>query len=165
MIDDNDLLLHKLREDAIIPSKRKEDGWFDLYPCFEQGFTEIQPNKIKLIPTGIISAFSCTRCVEFGERGTNTKSHLALMAGKIDSGYRGEWFVALRNTYTKPVLISKQYEEFIEDEYYVYVPYKKAICQFAFREVLPTNVVECSEDEIKSFISERGDGKLGSSGK
>ena len=163
----NELLFAKAEEgsDAKIPSKREEDGWYDLYACFEGSQTKIAPGQVKLVPTGVISAFSKRYRATLGERGTNAKSHLVVMAGKIDSGYRGEWFVALLNTYSKPVVISKSHEDFFEDEYCLFVPYKKAICQFDITEVPDMQVIQTSKEAIMGYVSERMEGSLGSSGK
>ncbi|MFP4698673.1 MAG: hypothetical protein ACLFMO_08215, partial [Eubacteriales bacterium] len=48
----------KLKEDATIPTKRKEDGGRDLFPSFEEDYIVIEPHTVELIPTGIASAFS-----------------------------------------------------------------------------------------------------------
>ena len=45
------LLFAKTKEGAIIPSKREEDGAFDIYACFEEEYMIIKPHETKLIPT------------------------------------------------------------------------------------------------------------------
>jgi dUTP pyrophosphatase len=45
------------------------------------------------------------------------------------------------------------------------IPYSKAIAQCAVELIPDVEVVEVSADEIKSLKTERGEGKLGSSGK
>ena len=57
-MDNRTIYFAKVKEDAIIPSKREEDGAFDIYACFEEDFMIIAPHETKLIPTGIASAFS-----------------------------------------------------------------------------------------------------------
>ena len=52
-VGDNELIFAKVIEDAIIPSKREEDGCMDLYSCFDEEFIVIQPHTNKLINTGI----------------------------------------------------------------------------------------------------------------
>ena len=47
----------KMKESAIIPSKRDEDAGFDIYPCFEDDFVIIPRNETIIIPSGICSAF------------------------------------------------------------------------------------------------------------
>ena len=91
----------------------------------------------------------------------------------IDSSYRGEWFLAATNTNDKPVLITKldlektdkTIRELIENAYIVY-PYTKALFQGVVHSV--HNELEREEislDALKVIPSERGSGKLGSSGK
>lgn len=161
----------KIKEDARIPTKRLEDGCFDIYACFDEDEFIIPPYQVKLVPTGLISAFHSNRRIAFRERGTNTKSGLIIMAGQIDSGYRGEYFVALFNPQPFYVVISKLTKEFHMKtdlkwgfEYKV-IPYEKAIGQFALEWVPDDEIVERDSDFIKNIPSERGDGSLGSSGK
>ena len=80
----------KLRENAVIPSKRDEDSDYDLYACFDEEEFVIPAFSTRLIPTGIISAFDENLGVKFEERGSNTKWCGIVQAGVIDSGYRGE---------------------------------------------------------------------------
>ena len=48
---DNELLFAKTRKNAIVPSKRIEDGCYDIYACFDEEEMVIRPHKIELIPT------------------------------------------------------------------------------------------------------------------
>lgn len=155
----------KIREGAIIPSKRDEDGCYDIYACFDDEYIAIQPHECKLIPTGICSAFDNNYRIGIRERGSNTKSTLITMAGQIDSSYRGEWFVALYNGNNIPVEITKNVTAVERFDDYVRVPYSKAIAQFAV-EFVPNVTMDIVDiDTIKSYTSERGEGCLGSSGK
>lgn len=155
----------KLRPNAVIPSKREEDSDYDLYACFDEDEMMIPPFSSALIPTGLISAFDSSIGVKFEERGSNVKWCGIAMAGVIDSGYRGEWFVAMYNGNPVPVYISKSTDEVKRTPEAVYVPYKKAVCQFNIRRIIPAEIKENSVEEILSIKSERGEGKLGSSGK
>lgn len=161
----NTILFAKTKPDAIIPSKREEDGWYDIYACFDEESIVIPPHTVKLIPTGIASAFSSKYRISLGERGSNTKSNLKVSAGKIDSGYRGEYFVALHNDNDIPVEITKTIEDFERTEDFVRVPYSKAIAQFAVEIVPQVEISEITYEELLKIKSERGTGKLGSSGK
>ena len=76
----------KIREGAVIPSKREEDSDYDLYACFEEEEFVIPSFSTRLIPTGIISAFSSELGVKFEERGSNTKWCGIVQAGVIYSG-------------------------------------------------------------------------------
>ena len=83
----------------------------------------------------------------------------------IDSGYRGEWLCAMYNGNPVPIHITKVTDEVQRLSDRVLVPYGKAICQFHVRQILPVQVQERTPDEILSLKSERGAGRLGSSGK
>ena len=160
-----EILFAKLREGAVIPSRRDEDSDYDLYACFEEEEFVIPAFSTRLIPTGLISAFDSSLGVKFEERGSNTKWCGIVQAGVIDSGYRGEWLCAMYNGNPVPVHISKAVQEVERREDRVLVPYTKAICQFHVREILPVDVRERTADEILALKSERGAGRLGSSGK
>lgn len=155
----------KLREGAVIPSKREEDSDYDLYACFEEAEFVIPAFSTRLVPTGIISAFPPTLGVRFEERGSNTKWCGIVQAGVIDSGYRGEWLCAIYNGNPVPVHISKAVGEVQRLEDRVLVPYGKAICQFHVREIPKVGIEEVSADAVLACASERGAGRLGSSGK
>ena len=155
----------KIREGAVIPSKRDEDSDYDLYACFEEEELIIPAFSTLLIPTGLISAFDKNLGIKFEERGSNTKWCGIVQAGVIDSGYRGEWVCAMYNGNPVPVHITKAARETQRLEDRVLVPYGKAICQFHVREILKTGIRELSPEEILAQSSARGSGKLGSSGK
>lgn len=155
----------KLREGAIIPTKRDEDSDYDLYACFDEEEFVIPALSTRLIPTGLISAFDSNLGVKFEERGSNVKWCGITQAGVIDSGYRGEWFVAMYNGNSVPVHISKAVKDVERTAEAVYVPYSKAVCQFHVREILKADIKAMSVEEILAIKSERGEGKLGSSGK
>lgn len=164
-ITGNDLIFAKVRSDAKIPSRREEDGCYDIYACFEEEFVVIQPHTCKLIPSGIATAFSSKYRLAIRERGSNTKSTLITMSGQVDSGYRGEIFIALYNGNDIPVEISKSIKEVEKTDDFVRVPYEKAIAQFAMEEVPNMNEREMSYQELLMIESERGCGSLGSSNK
>lgn len=155
----------KLREGAVIPSKREEDSDYDLYACFEEAEFVIPAFSTRLVPTGIISAFPPQLGVKFEERGSNTKWCGIVQAGVIDSGYRGEWLCAIYNGNPVPVHISKAVGEVQRLEDRVLVPCGKAICQFHVREIPKVGIEEVSAETVRACASERGAGRLGSSGK
>lgn len=159
------ILFAKIREGAVIPSKREEDSDYDLYACFEEEEFIIPAFSTRLVPTGLISAFDKSLGVRFEERGSNTRWCGIIQAGVIDSGYRGEWVCAVYNGNPVPVHITKAADEVRRMEDRVLVPYRKAICQFHVREILPTEIGETSPDAVLAVGSERGAGRLGSSGK
>lgn len=162
---ENELLFAKVRQDAIIPSKREEDGCYDIYACFDEDYMIIPPHTNKLIPTGIASAFTSKYRLAIRERGSNTKSTLITMAGQVDSGYRGEIFVSLYNGNDKAIKLTKGINEIFEYPNTLQVPYKKAIAQFAIEEVPKMIVSEVDYEDLVKIKSERGTGALGSSNK
>lgn len=156
----------KVRDSAIIPSyAHPTDGWMDIYACFDDDSIIIQPHTVKLIPTGICSIIPQGYRISLGERGSNTKSTLMLMAGKIDANYRGEWFVALYNGNDIPIYITRQVKEVQHIDTAILVPYSKAICQAAIEKIPDVEVQECPLEEVLNNKTDRGDGCLGSSGK
>lgn len=162
----NTVKFAKCKPNAIIPSyAHPDDGWLDVYACFDEDFVTIKPHEVKLIPTGLCSIIPKGYRIALGERGSNTKSTLMLMAGKIDGNYRGEWFVALYNGNDVPIYITKHIEQVVKLDTGIFVPYSKAICQAAIEKIPDVKVEECSIEEVMNDKTDRGDGCLGSSGK
>jgi dUTP pyrophosphatase len=87
------------------------------------------------------------------------------MAGVCDSNYTGEYFVALYNANRVPVVLSKNVKELERGINYIFVPYNKAVAQLAIEYNPIVNIEEVNVEEITSLKTERGDGKLGSSGR
>lgn len=167
----------KIKDGAKIPTKREEDGCYDLYACIDEDII-IPPHENALIPTGICSAFDPKYRIAYRERGSNTKFNGIVMAGQIDSGYRGEWFVPIYNGNDYKIFITNSVDKIritptmIEpcypnnlNTFIMKVPTSKAICQFAIEEVPQVEIKEITKEEIDKMISERGVGKLGDSGK
>lgn len=164
-VEEDELLFAKTKNNAVIPSKRDEDGCYDIYCCFDENEIKIEPHEIKLIDSGIATAFDKKWRLAIRERGSNSKSGLITMSGQVDSGYRGSIFISLYNANTIPVIISKNITEIEKTNEYVKVPYSKAIAQFAIEEVPVLTKREVSYNFLKTLSSERGIGALGSSGK
>jgi dUTP pyrophosphatase len=161
----NDFLIAQIEPNVIAPTKRPEDGCYDIYAYFPEEFIAIQPHTVKLIPTGIKSAFDKKYRVSIRERGSNTKSCMITMAGQIDSNYRGEWFVAIYNGNDIPIEITKAVSDVTYEPDFIRVPYSKAIAQFAIEEIPDVDLQIVNQEIIDNFITNRGSGKLGSSGK
>jgi len=156
----------KIKKNAKIPTKREEDGAFDLYACFYEDYMMIEPFTSKLIPTGIASAFSDNYVAVFRERGSTGIKNIKINAGVVDSGYRDEWFVLLYNANDIPLFIAKNPNHVkAKYSYGIIYPYEKAIAQFLLIETPKVKIVEKSYEELLKVKSERGLGKLGSSGK
>ena len=155
----------KVRPEAIIPTKRGEDAGFDIYPCFEDDFIIIPAHKTVMIPTGIASACDTDYCFVLKERDSTGIRGIAQRSGIIDSGYRSEWFVPITNTTDSDFVIAKKnIADSFKVKYNVY-PYEKAISQTLIIPVSAVDVEEYTYEELKAISSERGTGKLGSSGK
>lgn len=180
------ILFAKVKESAKVPSKREEDGAYDIYACFEEDEllipkVTIQDDEIitiadhPLVPTGIASSvLSKYRINLKNERTSVAKYKVLVLAGLIDSGYRGEWFVNLAPL-TKDLLISKTYpfptkedgvtQKPVETADRVIYPYSLAIAQ-AKIEISPNlNVKEITYDSLLAIPSARGTGAHGSSNK
>ena len=161
----------KLKEGAIVPSKREEDAGYDLYGVFEESFQILQPGEVTLIPTGIACEIPKNWVLYIGERGSTGSKGIAKRAGIVDSGYRGEIFVATNNTSNKTIVFAKhdgpelgtflQRNNLNTNDVTVYLQ-TKAIAQALLLYVPHVQVEEVKELDSKS---ERGDGALGSSGK
>lgn len=164
----------KVREDAIVPSKRDEDGGYDIYANIEEmdvdGGTTIReiwcPSfKTTLVPTGIAIALPKTHYFNLKhERGSTGKISMSVLAGVVDSGYRGEIFVAITPLH-KDVLITSEATEVEEYDNVILYPYSKAICQGTIDLVPQVNIKEISFEDLQNIESERGATKLGQSGK
>lgn len=162
--DEDTFYFAKTNPDAIIPSKRDEDGLYDLYACINEDII-IPPHDNKLIPTGIASAFSSKYRIAFRERGTNTKSNSIILAGQIDSGYRSSYFISVFNGNDIPIILTNSVKEVKKTGEFIKVPTCKATCQFAVEYVPKVKFIETTYEKILNVKSERGLGMLGSSNK
>ena len=146
------------------PTKRDEDGCYDIYAHITEDFV-IPSHTNELVPTGLYSAFNEKYRIAIRERGSNTKANMIVMAGQIDSGYRGEWFVSIYNGSNKDIILSNDIDKVFDNGSAIYVPTSKAIAQFAVEYVPVVNLSEISVEELQKIDSERGIGALGSSNK
>ncbi len=172
----NKIKFAKVKEGGVIPSKRLEDAGYDIYTCFEEDFKIIYPNQTVMIPTGIASAFDSDYVMVLKERGSTGTKGIGQRAGIIDSNYRGEWLVPITNHSNSLLIVSNLNEEdtmqaYNEQRIYnptgriAIYPCSKAICQALLLPVPKSEVEEITYEELKAIESNRGDGKLGSSGK
>lgn len=157
----------QLRPDAIIPSKRQEDGGLDIYACFDADWIEIMPHSSKLIPTGIASAFDHNWRLVFKERSSTGVKNIKVNAGIIDSGFRGEHMVCIYNGNDKPLYITKYMdgEQAPETADAILYPYTKAIAQALVEQSPDVSIEVIDIEDLRNISSERGDGMIGSSGK
>lgn len=155
----NHLYFERVHPDAKLPEKREEDGGYDIYPAFDADYFLIHPQEVKMIPTGIKSAFDKNYVILLRERGSTGVEGLSVRAGVIDSGYRGEWFIAINNTVDRPIVICKSNKIYSANDA-IYRDYSKAIAQAVLVPVPNLNVKEVKN--IEEFQSKRGTGALGS---
>ena len=167
----------KTKPNAIIPTKRLEDAGYDVYPCFDEDYIIIKPHTTVVIPTGVASACDTDYCFVLHERSSTGTKGMAQRCGIIDSGYRGEWGVPITNTNDIPIVICKKesitdFNDFASillfsygEANYILYPYEKAICQALVLPVPEVEIEEYTYEELKAIPSERGTGRLGSSGK
>lgn len=158
----------KVRDGAKIPSKREEDGGYDLYGVFEKDFQILMPGEITLIPIGISVEIPKNWVFYVAERGSTGSKGISRRCGVVDSGYRGEVFVATNNTSNKPIVFAKtdgeELTRYLEEndlnDVTVY-PHSKGIAQAL--------LLYCPHVEVEEVTdlsdSDRGSGALGSSGK
>lgn len=95
-----EIIFAKVKENAIIPSKEDENAGFDIYACWDRVEKKdkiIKPHTTKLIPTGIACALPINYYFQVEERGSTGSKGIKKSAGVVDSGYRGEIFVAISN--------------------------------------------------------------------
>lgn len=163
----------KMREDAVIPSKRDGDAGYDCYPCFDDDFIEIYPHETVMVNLGICSSFDDDFVFILKERGSTGTKGIGQRSGVIDSSYRGEWMCPITNENKNPIVIYKENKRYYHGSHFAFIkdtggqliPYTKAICQAVLLPVPKVNIQEVELDEIVNDETERGDGKLGSSGK
>lgn len=128
-------LIHK---DAKMPTKAYEgDAGYDLYASQD---VEMMEDRRYLIPLGIKTEFPSGYVALVRDRGSGPKTHFCV-AGVIDAGYRGEWFVQVFATKDWNILAGDKIAQVL------IIPVWDGIM---------TQVEELNE-------SERGEKKLGSS--
>jgi dUTP pyrophosphatase len=162
----------KCDENAIIPTKRAADAGFDIYilPPKDEVAYIIQPGETKLLPTGLKSIIESGYYVQIQERGSTGSKGIKYGAGVIDSNYRGEWFLACTNCSNKPLILTylnsirqEVLDSLVKDN--ILYNIDKAIFQGIVHQVPECVIEEVTEEEIAADTTDRGDGKLGSSGK
>lgn len=157
-----------LKEDTIIPTRNSENSCIDIYANFEEDFILIKPNETKMISTGLASVIPEGYGYQLKERSSTGTKGMTQMAGVIDSGYRGEWLVPITNSSNKYLYIAKKEAEPIIKQIVpdaIIYPYNKAICQAQLETIPNEYITTCTKEELENFKSERGEGRLGSSGK
>lgn len=139
------LNLKVMKMNGFVNLMQRADGnaGFDLYAT-EEG--TIAPGEREAVPVGISTSFSPEYYMRVAPRsGLAVKSGVDVLAGVIDSNYRGEWKVVLHNT-------SKMYFHYeIGDRIAQAIPEKISTESFEFVDSL--------------LATERGAGGFGSTGR
>lgn len=170
--NDKNIYFAKLKENAIVFNKERENAGYDIFACFEEDFICLEENETKLIPTGIAWASSENYYLQIEERSSTGTKGIKRSAGVIDSGYRGEIKIAILNSTRKKLVFSnlseddffEKYKEFDKDKTLFYST-KKAIAQGVVHRVEKMNEKEISYEELLKIKSNRGDKGWGSSNK
>ena len=94
------LKIKKLREEAVLPERKTAgSAGYDLCACIAGDFT-IEPGELVILPTGLAAEIpeGCAGMI-FTRSGLGVKHGIAVSngVGVIDSDYRGEIHVGLRN--------------------------------------------------------------------
>lgn len=102
------LKLKRLREDAVLPERKTAgSAGYDLCACIAKAFT-IEPGELVMLPTGLAAEIplGCAGMI-FTRSGLGVKHGIAVSngVGVIDSDYRGEIHVGLRNSSRVPYTI------------------------------------------------------------
>lgn len=160
----NKIMFAKLRDDAVIPTKRREDAGYDIYPVLDGEDICIHPHETVKIHTGIASAFSPDKVVILKERSSTGSKGLEQRCGIIDSGYRGEWIIPLTNGTDRRMVITNRPESYMDDMWTAF-PASKAIAQALLLWLPDSESEEVPREYIESLDSERRCGGFGSSGK
>ena len=156
------------------PTKNEEDMGFDVRAHFDEDYMLFAPHETRLVPTGLYAAVPTLWGLLAREKGSTGAIGMKCGSGVIDSGYRGEIFIAITNENDCHLVITKDpdvkkaqkvewvdWDNNISFDAILY-PYQKGIAQLLvkFNPKVETKVV--SVDELKAIPSLRGDGKLGS---
>ena len=147
----------KVRQSATIPTKLPEDAGYDIYADLSDvNYIVIEPQETELIPTGLASAFDAEYGFILKERWSIGSKGIALRSSIVDSGYRGEWKIALTNTTNNPVIIKKDSYTGPIDPCAIVISDKEAIAQAVFIKLPLTTTVEVPYEQLKAIHSLRG---------
>ena len=160
----------KMKENAIIPNKEKENAGYDIYACFDEDYILIEPHKTKLIPTAIAWACSPEFYMQIEERSSTGSKGIKRSAGIIDSGYRGEIKIAITNSNDRELYFSNLKEDQLKQKYdieenSIIYPTTKAIAQGVIHRVEKMKVNEIDLESLLKIPSERGEFGFGSTNK
>lgn len=184
-VRDGSIGFTKFRPTAKIPMKNHfEDAGYDVYLDFPQDATwtdkdgnkhdawsngvlsfPVMKNKPTLLPTGIGVRVSDDFYTDWAnERGSTGLRGMSTLSGVVDAGYRGEVFIDIAPVY-KNIIFVNNFTEIREDEENIYFPITKAVSQMIVRRNLHLQEYLVSLDDFVNDDTNRGDSRLGASGK
>lgn len=166
------IIWHKTNLLARIPTKRNEDAGFDIYTIEDDIWLE--SGETRLFATGLQYWITPGWWLMGFDRGSTGSKGINLHCGVCDNGYRGELFICLHNDNNYAVHFTSQTDkvQLVTEGHlwwkktYLEYPISKGIAQLipVFQPEVSSR--ECKPGEWDSLKdSERGEGKLGSSGK
>lgn len=159
-----------VRKGFKIPTKRPSDSGFDVYTT--QNNVWLKPHETQLFATGLACAIPEGCWLQAVDRGSTGSKGIHTHCGIIDEQYVGEIFIALNNTNNYPILFTDKVEQvcFKRTWYgrkYLCYPVTKAIAQLIPQRRWDATSELATAEEWEQAVekSERGEGKLGASGK
>ena len=164
----NVIYFAKIRGDALIPRKERENAGYDIYACLEGDCLIVPPYKTGLVPTGIAWACSEEFYMQLEERSSTGVKGIKRSGGVVDSGYRGEIKVAIFNANDIPIVFSTLGEDDVRNKYpdldkFIFYSTSKAIAQGVIHRVEDTMPKEISLKALQEIPSKRGENAFGSS--
>lgn len=158
---------------VILPTKTEGNAGYDLYVdplWFEKNHGDIlviHTNETAMIPTGVRTVYDKNWYIQIQERGSTGVRAMKYGAGVLDSIYRGIHNVVITNCNSKPIILfdPTKLDENLLTRIGIPYPINKGIAQFVFLPVPNVEFEEITPDEILLHITERMEGKLGSSNK
>lgn len=163
----NTIYFAKIRGDALLPRKERENAGYDIYACLEDDVLIIPPYKTALVPTGIAWACSEEFYMQIEERSSTGTKGIKKSAGVVDSGYRGEIKIAIFNANEVPIIFSNIGENDVRRKYpdldkFIFYSTSKAIAQGVIHRVEEMQTKEISLKALQEIPSKRGDKGWGS---
>lgn len=167
-----EIIWHKTNLLARIPTKRDTDAGYDIYTIEDNVWLE--PGETRLFSTGLQYYISPGWWLMGFDRGSTGSQGINLHCGVCDNTYRGEVFICLHNDNNYPVYFTSQTTKvqmiteghlWWKKQYLAY-PISKAIAQLIPVAQPEVTSRECQPGEWEDLKNtDRGEGKLGSSGK
>lgn len=159
---------------TVVPTKTKDAAGYDVYTT--EDYVVIPAHGQHMFKTDLAYVIEGPYWLMAFDRGSTGSKGLHVHCGVCDKDYRGEVFICIKNDNNYPVVVTRSVDKaYIEDmmmmEDYcgkvLFYPASKAIAQLIPIEMPEIKIMPINEAEwdIACNKSERGSGKLGSSGK